>query len=103
MVSTMLSTDSTTTSSDDPLQHMLAPPPNETHYERDVRLRLEAEAKRISDAIDEQIKADAVKRRKKVEVKLLLLGQSASGKSTLQKQVSVSPLCWWMVREVDDP
>ncbi|KAG8953298.1 hypothetical protein FRC04_002708 [Tulasnella sp. 424] len=71
---------------DDPLSKMIAPPPNETLLERDKRLRLEAEAKRISDAIDEQLRVEAQKRRKSQEVKLLLLGQSGSGKSTLQKQ-----------------
>ncbi|KAG8968532.1 hypothetical protein FRB90_010809, partial [Tulasnella sp. 427] len=71
---------------DDPLSRMIAPPPNETLLERDKRLRLEAEAKRISDAIDEQLRVEAQKRRKSQEVKLLLLGQSGSGKSTLQKQ-----------------
>ncbi|KAG8903143.1 hypothetical protein FRC01_009315, partial [Tulasnella sp. 417] len=71
---------------DDPLSKMIAPPPNETLLERDKRLRLEAEAKRISDAIDEQLRVEAQKKRKSPEVKLLLLGQSGSGKSTLQKQ-----------------
>lgn len=71
----------------DPIMAMAAPPPNETLMERDRRLRLEAEAKRISDAIDEQIRQESIKRKRTTEVRLLLLGQSSSGKSTLQKQV----------------
>ncbi|KAG8905907.1 hypothetical protein FRB99_007987 [Tulasnella sp. 403] len=71
---------------DDPFSLILAPPPNESLLERDRRLRLEADAKRISDIIDEQIRKEAIRRKKNVEVKLLLLGQSSSGKSTLQKQ-----------------
>ncbi|KAG8858702.1 hypothetical protein FRB96_004839 [Tulasnella sp. 330] len=71
---------------DDPLDLLIAPPAGESLMERDFRLRKEAEAKHISDIIDEQIKQDAMRRKKDVEVRLLLLGQSASGKSTLQKQ-----------------
>lgn len=71
----------------DPLAVMLAPPPNETLMDRDRRLRAEAEAKRISDAIDDMIRQEAARKKKANEIKLLLLGQSSSGKSTLQKQV----------------
>ncbi|KAG9039970.1 hypothetical protein FRB95_004442 [Tulasnella sp. JGI-2019a] len=73
-------------SSDDPLHLLAAPPANETLMDKDRRLRKEAEAKRISDAIDEQIRQELLKKKKATEVRLLLLGQSASGKSTLQKQ-----------------
>nr|WBU87317.1 G-alpha-domain-containing protein [Ganoderma boninense] len=70
----------------DPLAYVLAPPPNETEEQRQIRLAAEAEAKRISDAIDEELQrqAKADKRGPKL-VKILLLGQSESGKSTTLK------------------
>ncbi|KAH8107487.1 G-alpha-domain-containing protein [Phellopilus nigrolimitatus] len=55
-----------------------------------VRRIDEAEAARISNRIDEELKAEreAIRRRKsqKRDVKVMLLGQAESGKSTLQKQ-----------------
>jgi guanine nucleotide-binding protein subunit alpha len=61
---------------------MMAPPPNETPAERTTREGREAEARRVSDKIDEGIKNDklTLKKQKNV-VKVLLLGQSESGKS----------------------
>jgi len=67
-------------STDDPLDALLRPPPGESPEERLLRLEKEAEAKRISLAIDASIKAEKVARRKKRIVRLLLLGQSESGK-----------------------
>ncbi|KAI0784647.1 G-protein alpha subunit [Abortiporus biennis] len=48
----------------------------------------DAEAAKISNAIDEQLRQERIAnaRRKPREVKVLLLGQAESGKSTLQKQ-----------------
>ena len=66
---------------EDPLSRLLAPPPNETVEEREVRLRLEAEARQISDRIDDQIKAERAAMKKNKPVKVLLLGQSESGPS----------------------
>jgi guanine nucleotide-binding protein subunit alpha len=55
--------------------------------ERRARLQREADAKRISDVIDEQLKVDRrTYEKSKQDVRLLLLGQAESGKSTLQKQ-----------------
>ncbi|KAG8916116.1 hypothetical protein FRC00_000575, partial [Tulasnella sp. 408] len=56
----------------------------ETPQQRDARLAEEAAAKKISDDIDEQIRAESKKRkaRAKREIKVLLLG----GKSTCLKQ-----------------
>ncbi|KAI9439798.1 G-alpha-domain-containing protein [Lactarius indigo] len=74
-------------SQDDPLAFALRPPDAETELERRARLKREADSKRISDIIDEQLKADKRNFEKsKQDVRLLLLGQAESGKSTLQKQ-----------------
>jgi hypothetical protein len=71
----------------DPFYDKLRPPANETPAERDFRLADEARAKQVSDAIDEQLKLErAEQRRNKVDVKVLLLGQSESGKSTTLKR-----------------
>lgn len=65
---------------DDPFSQILAPPINESVEERFERERREAEAKRISDEIDEILRSEKLssKKRKK-PVKVLLLGQSESG------------------------
>jgi guanine nucleotide-binding protein alpha-1 subunit len=72
----------------DPLAAALLPPPNETSLERDRRLHAEFQAKQVSDGIDEMIRRERFERKKtKVgEVKVLLLGQSESGKSTTLKR-----------------
>jgi guanine nucleotide-binding protein subunit alpha len=69
--------------SDDPLDHALKPPPNESLEQRTLRIAREEEAKRISLAIDASIKAERQARKKKRIVRLLLLGQSESGKAPL--------------------
>lgn len=64
----------------DPLTLACAPPADETPEEREVRLYQEAEAKRVSDAIDDELKAERAELRKKKRiVKVLLLGQAESG------------------------
>ena len=76
-------------SADDPLAFAIRPPSTETEEERMLRMALETEARRISDLIDEDLRVERerIKRRRASgEVKLLLLGQAESGKSTLQKQ-----------------
>lgn len=71
----------------DPLAAALRPPPNETPAEREIRLQKEGEAKKVSDAIDEQIRQERAQLKKsKADVKVLLLGQSESGKSTTLKR-----------------
>lgn len=63
-------------SEDDPLTLAIAPPPDETPEQRQIREAAEAEAKRVSDEIDEQIRKEReLERKKKRPVKLLLLGQ----------------------------
>lgn len=65
---------------DDPFDEALRPPENETLEERNLRLAREEEARVVSQAIDASIKAERQARRKKRIVRLLLLGQSESGK-----------------------
>jgi hypothetical protein len=62
---------------DDPLTRAIAPPPNETAEEKEARLLLEQEAKRISDAIDEDINRQRTTktRRSSKLVRVLLLGK----------------------------
>ncbi|KIM75863.1 hypothetical protein PILCRDRAFT_826888 [Piloderma croceum F 1598] len=74
-------------STPDPLAVFTDPPPNETDEQRVVREAKEAEEKRVSDEIDEGIRKDkvAMKKEKELVVKVLLLGQSESGKSTTLK------------------
>ncbi|KAF7318539.1 hypothetical protein HMN09_00364000 [Mycena chlorophos] len=74
------------TDSIDPLAAALEPPPDETPDERHQRIMRARMAKQVSDEIDEGIsreKRDAKKTGK--PVKVLLLGQSESGKSTTLK------------------
>ena len=61
----------------DPLAHLTAPPPNESEDERRLRVEAEQEAKRVSDAIDQQLQNEEKARKKSGEiVKILLLGTS---------------------------
>ncbi|TFK31874.1 heterotrimeric G protein alpha subunit, partial [Crucibulum laeve] len=70
----------------DPFWEIMQPPPNETPAQMTARQKRERDDQRESDRIDEQIKQDraALKKEKNI-VKLLLLGQSESGKSTTLK------------------
>ncbi|KAK7046710.1 guanine nucleotide binding protein, alpha subunit [Favolaschia claudopus] len=71
---------------EDPLAYICAPPDGETEEQRHVRVILEKEAKQISDAIDEQLSREKAQEKKGPRpVKVLLLGQSESGKSTTLK------------------
>lgn len=70
----------------DPLAAALAPPPNEAPEERERRLNAEAEAKKRSDNIDKMLREGERQNRRKKVVKVLLLGQSESGKSTTLKR-----------------
>ncbi|KAJ7484692.1 guanine nucleotide binding protein, alpha subunit [Mycena latifolia] len=71
---------------EDPFAMVLAPPEGETDEQREVRLLLEKEAKEMSDSIDEQLSRERAQEKKGPRpVKVLLLGQSESGKSTTLK------------------
>ncbi|KAF4563694.1 hypothetical protein EYR36_002932 [Pleurotus pulmonarius] len=69
-----------TTTTDDPLDAVLRPPPDETPEQRQIRLAREESARKVSAAIDAEIKAERQARKKKRIVRLLLLGQSESGR-----------------------
>lgn len=74
-------------SSNDPLEVLLRPPPDETPALREMRILAEQQAKQVSDAIDEQLRVERAElKRNRPDVKILLLGQSESGKSTTLKQ-----------------
>ncbi|KAL0955368.1 hypothetical protein HGRIS_001616 [Hohenbuehelia grisea] len=70
----------------DPFTLVLAPPPGETAEEKAARETKEADAKRVSDAIDDSIRRDrAALKKQKTVLRVLLLGQAESGKSTTLK------------------
>jgi hypothetical protein len=63
----------------DPLSRALEPPVNETSEQRAEREAKEAEARRVSDRIDEQIKSEKQANARRAQVKVLMLGQAESG------------------------
>jgi len=70
----------------DPFIEFMRPPPDETPAQATARQQRELDAQRRSDAIDEGIKqARELAKKEKNVVKILLLGQSESGKSTTLK------------------
>ncbi|KAI9510065.1 guanine nucleotide binding protein, alpha subunit [Russula earlei] len=81
----------------DPLSRALAPPARESAAQRAAREAKEAEGRRVSDLIDEQIKLEKhANSRKKTPVKVLMLGQAESGKTTTVKifQMSYARQAW---------
>ena len=68
---------SMTTDSGDPISALLRPPPGETESARQLRLQREAEAKRISDRIDEELRLEEKRfRKRKEDVKVRRVLQS---------------------------
>lgn len=62
---------------DDPLARAIAPPSNESQHQRELRMRAEQEAQRISDAIDEELNRQRIADKKSPKpIKILLLGPS---------------------------
>ena len=85
----------------DPISRALLPPEDESPTEREKRLKQEQEAKKVSDSIDEQIlKEKAALKKQKNIVKILLLGQSESGKSTTLKRLF--PLFLYIMHAYDN-
>jgi len=82
---------------DDPLTLALdAEIAHETEVEQQVRLKKEKEARRVSETIDEGIREEKAALKKSRPVRVLLLGQSESGKSTALKnfQIIHTPQAW---------
>jgi hypothetical protein len=76
----------------DPFEAALSPPPGETPAQRDARILAEHLAKQVSDAIDEQLRVERAELKKtSPDVRILLLGQSESGKSTTLKRTYSIP------------
>ncbi|TFK29523.1 heterotrimeric G protein alpha subunit [Coprinopsis marcescibilis] len=70
----------------DPFYELMQPPPDETPAQATARQKRELDAQRVNDKIDEDIKQERARAKKERNViKLLLLGQSESGKSTTLK------------------
>ncbi|KZT30067.1 G-alpha-domain-containing protein [Neolentinus lepideus HHB14362 ss-1] len=76
---------------DDPLSTVLKPPRDESPEERKIRMEKQCEAQRISRQIDDNIleSKKAFEKRKKA-IKILLLGQAESGKSTTLKNFQLT-------------
>lgn len=88
------------TGEDDPLARAIAPPPDETPEARALRERVQANAKKRSDEIDARLQAEnAAKRKRGQPVKLLLLGQSESGKSTTLKSALLSLILFLKLKD----
>ncbi|KAJ6610472.1 heterotrimeric G protein alpha subunit [Mycena sp. CBHHK59/15] len=68
-----------TPSEADPFYEIMRPPADETPAQMTARLKREADAQRVSDNIDEDIKRDRAQQRKaRKELRILLLGQGES-------------------------
>lgn len=94
------------TSDDDPLTRAIAPPPNETPAQRELRIAAEQEAKRVSDAIDDELNRQRIADKKNPKpVKILLLGAfptrltppALQSSPPLLFQVRANLVCWHLI------
>lgn len=75
----------------DPFSALLRPPASETEHERVARLQREADAKRISDSIDEELKAERERLRKsKQDIRVSL---TPSSLPRMPRTIEVFGLC----------
>ncbi|KAG6812548.1 hypothetical protein H0H92_002317 [Tricholoma furcatifolium] len=80
-----------TSTDNDPLTLALAPPPNETTSERVAREEAEEHARQVSKQIDLELKlAKAEMKKRQKAIKVLVLGQSMSGKTTTIKNFQMT-------------
>jgi hypothetical protein len=80
------------TADEDPLTRAIAPPPDETPEEREVRLQAESEAKKVSDAIDEELNRQRIAEKKAAKpVKVLLLGTLICTPLSILSNLALSP------------
>ncbi|KAF9564777.1 G-alpha-domain-containing protein [Agrocybe pediades] len=85
----------------DPLSAALEPPEGETIEEAQARRRLEEEAKKKSMAIDEELNRQRLELKRSTDkyVRIMLLGQSESGKSTTLKNFQLMSSAKYFSRE----
>ncbi len=92
-------------SQDDPITEALRPPPTETEAERFARLQSEAEAKRISEQIDEDLRQERENlKRKKTDVKVRIDGNPQLRRIYSLIGAHIATLAWpGGERQVDAP
>ena len=88
-------------SQDDPITAALKPPPTETEAERRIRLQLEDEAKRVSEQIDEDLREERERiKRKKGDVKVRIF---VSFYPFITKLTSTPSYFSWVKPRVENP
>jgi hypothetical protein len=77
----------------DPFYDLMKPPGDETRAQKISRLKLEEEAQRINDTIEEQISVDRNARQERKATQVMLVGQSGSGEFSASFFRSCN--CWY--------